>query len=60
MFSVSAGEKAETEEQQKLEKRNDAIIEQPMPDARDSDACVPLMLVYVRCTGITKKRKLHS
>ena len=34
--------KTETEEQQKLEKRNDAITEQPMLDARDSDACVSL------------------
>ena len=36
MFSVSAGEKAETEEQQKLETRN---TEQSMLK-KDSDACV--------------------
>jgi hypothetical protein len=32
--------KTETEEQQKLKTRNNAITEQPMLDARDFDACV--------------------
>ena len=36
------GADTETEEQQKLETRNNAITEQPMLDARDSDACVSL------------------
>ena len=50
--------KTETEEQQKLEKRNDAITEQPMPDARDSDTCVPLMLVFFVLCSLFLLRKI--
>ena len=40
------GAETETEEQQKLKTRNDASTEQPMLDARDSDACVRAMHVH--------------
>ena len=38
--------KTEIEEQQKLKTRNNANTEQPMLDARDSDACVCAMHVH--------------